>query len=67
VFRAVEQCEVRWAAVAFECGYYDQAHLIRDFKQFAQQTPVVLLASRTPLTESFTRKSRMSHFSNTAA
>lgn len=67
VFRAVEQCNAAWADVAVECGYYDQAHLIRDFHQFAQQTPAVLFASQTPLTESFTRKARASHFSNTAA
>jgi AraC-like DNA-binding protein len=67
VFRAVEQCNAAWADVAVECGYYDQAHLIRDFNQFAEQTPAVLFASQTPLTESFTRKARTSHFSNTAA
>jgi AraC-like DNA-binding protein len=67
VFRAVEQCDAAWADVAVECGYYDQAHLIRDFNQFAQQTPAVLFASQTPLTESFTRKARTSHFSNTLA
>lgn len=67
VFRAVEQCNAAWADVAVECGYYDQAHLIRDFNQFAQQTPAVLFASQSPLTESFTRKARTSHFSNTAA
>src|SRR6185503_4901844 len=31
VFRAVEQCDATWSAIAVECGYYDQAHLIRDF------------------------------------
>jgi AraC-like DNA-binding protein len=65
VFRAVEQCNSAWADVAVECGYYDQAHLIRDFNQFAQQTPAVLFASQSPLTEAFTRKARTSHFSNT--
>lgn len=67
VFRAVEKCDGAWAAVALECGYYDQAHLIRDFNQFAQQTPAVLFAAPSLLTESFTRKTRTSNFSNTTA
>jgi AraC-like DNA-binding protein len=66
VFRAVELCNSAWAEVAIECGYYDQAHLIRDFNQFAQQTPAVLFSSQSPLTESFTRKTRRSDFYNTA-
>jgi AraC-like DNA-binding protein len=65
VFRAVERCDGRWAPLALECGYYDQAHLIRDFNQFAHQTPSVLFAKQTPLTQSFTRKTRASDFSNT--
>jgi AraC-like DNA-binding protein len=67
VFRAVERCNTAWADVAVECGYYDQPHLIRDFNQFAQQTPAVLFARQSQFTESFTRKARTSHFSNTAA
>ena len=58
VFRAVDQSNPAWADVAIECGYYDQAHLIRDFNQFAQQSPAVLFASQSALTESFTRKTR---------
>ena len=65
VFQAVERCDGAWALIALECGYYDQAHLIRDCNQFAQQTPAVLLAEQTALTDSFTRKSRTSDFSNT--
>src|SRR5262249_49929108 len=65
VFRAVDNADPNWAAVAADCGYYDQAHLIRDFQQFAQQTPSVLLAQSTPLTDAFSRKHRVSDFSNT--
>jgi AraC-like DNA-binding protein len=65
VFRAFDANETSWPVVALECGYYDQAHLIRDFRQFAQQTPSMLFAEQSPLTESFTRKARTSNFSNT--
>lgn len=28
-----------WTSIAHECGYYDQMHLIKDFKQFSDFTP----------------------------
>ncbi len=42
--RALETIHQRqhrsWADLAFDCGWYDQAHMIRDFKQFSGLTPV---------------------------
>ena len=34
-----------WADTALRCGYYDQAHLIRDFGDFSGETPTRLTAS----------------------
>jgi AraC-like DNA-binding protein len=37
-----------WAEIAQACGYYDQAHLIRDFNQFAGSSPGELARRRLP-------------------
>jgi len=31
--------EKSWTSIAHECNYYDQMHLIKDFKQFSGYTP----------------------------
>jgi len=40
-----------WAALAVDAGYFDQAHLIRDFKGFAGLTPGAYLRERQPMAD----------------
>jgi AraC-like DNA-binding protein len=47
--------ETDYLGIALDYGYYDQAHFIKDFKNFAQETPSSFLQ----------KKNFMSHFYNT--
>jgi AraC-like DNA-binding protein len=47
IFRFNEALKLRimrpamnWASIAYECGYFDQMHLIKDFKAFTGFTPL---------------------------
>lgn len=40
--------DIGWAEIAQTCGYYDQAHLIRDFHQFAGSAPGEFARRRLP-------------------
>jgi methylphosphotriester-DNA--protein-cysteine methyltransferase len=38
---------VRWSDVALDCGYYDQAHFIHDFRSFSEINPVKYLTDHS--------------------
>lgn len=64
VFKAMERSD-NWVDIALGCGYYDQAHLIRDFRQFAGASPSAFQLHEFELAQYFLRTKRMSGFSKT--
>lgn len=55
IFRSFEQHGIRrsWAEIALDCGYYDQAHFIHDFKAFSGQTPAAYFADHHAMADHF--------------
>ena len=43
------------AQIAYQCGYADQSHFIREFKQFSGHTPLSLLKTGTPYSDLFSQ------------
>lgn len=46
--RAAMQEHVAWTNLALDCGYFDQAHFIHDFRAFSGINPTAYLERRTP-------------------
>jgi AraC-like DNA-binding protein len=40
--------DVGWAEIAQHCGYYDQAHMVRDFQQFTGHSPTAYVRLTLP-------------------
>ena len=47
--RVADRPAVDWTVIALECGYYDQAHFIHDFRSFAGMTPTAYEQCRVSL------------------
>jgi AraC-like DNA-binding protein len=45
---AEQQQKIDWTSLAYECGYYDQAHFIKEFRAFSGINPVSYLEKRGP-------------------
>lgn len=45
-----KQPNLDWQSIAFNCGYYDYQHLVKDYKAFTNQTPTAfhLLDNQSP-------------------
>ena len=46
---ALHDQQQSWADIAAECGYHDQSHLVREFKQFAGESPTVTVGEHSDL------------------
>ena len=46
----LKQPQSIWTSIAYECGYYDQMHMIKDFKEFSNVNPSALFPSNTEIT-----------------
>jgi AraC-like DNA-binding protein len=47
------QPDIRHVHLAYDCGYYDQSHLIKEFRQFSGYTPTEYLAVCEPYSDLF--------------
>ncbi|MCM0649103.1 helix-turn-helix domain-containing protein [Clostridium swellfunianum] len=68
IFKELEKHRINnWLVLALQCGYYDQAHFIKEFKQFSGMNPNSFFIGSNELTRYFTTNIRMSDLYNTSA
>ncbi len=51
-----EQPQLTWAQTALDCGYFDQAHLALDFREFAGRPPVAQETASTSMERSLSAR-----------
>jgi AraC-like DNA-binding protein len=51
--KLITQKEESLTSIAYECGYFDQSHFIRDFKSFTGVTPSDYLDNKFPVNQIF--------------
>ena len=47
------QPNISFTQLSYECGYYDQAHFIKEFKQFSGYTPTEYMTVCNPYSDFF--------------
>jgi AraC-like DNA-binding protein len=52
--RLMNKKEISLTSIAYDCGYFDQSHFIREFKSFTGLTPSAYSPERFPVTQVFT-------------
>lgn len=52
--RLITKKEVSLTSIAYDCGYFDQSHFIREFKSFTGFTPSAYALDKSPVTLAFT-------------
>ena len=59
VFKMLERTDSGrgWAQIALDCGYYDQAHFVKEFKEFAGEAPTSYFAEQNAMSDYFTANS----------
>ena len=59
VFKMIEQTDRGrgWVQIALDCGYYDQAHFVKEFKEFAGKAPTSYFAEQNAMSDYFTANS----------